>query len=319
MSATPTRRDFLTTASLAAGGLLLPPDLAASADEPRPAGDKVRVVVWDERQPEQKEAYPGFLGDWIARWLESRPGLAVRSVGLDDPHQGLADDVLGACDVLLWWGHKRHAEVVPATGKALVERVKAGALALVALHSAHWSTPFVQAMYERTRADAERALRPEPGDRLVVAYQEPPQRYTQPRADERVTPCTTFRKFPEGLTRATVHLPYCCFPAYRTDGKPSQVRVRKPEHPIARGLAKEFELPHTEMYAEPFHVPEPDEVVLEERWASGDWFRSGMVWQVGKGRVFYFRPGHETFPVYKEEPVLRLLENAVRWLAAKVK
>jgi trehalose utilization protein len=55
-------------------------------------------------------------------------------------------------------------------------------------------------------------------------------------------------------------------------------------------------------------------VVLEERWASGDWFRSGMAWQLGKGRVFYFRPGHETFAVYKEGPVLRLLDNAVRWL-----
>jgi len=68
------------------------------------------------------------------------------------------------------------------------------------------------------------------------------------------------------------------------------------------------------MYAEPFHVPEPDEVVLEERWAAGEWFRSGMVWKLGKGRVFYFRPGHETYAVYKERPVLQLIENAVRWL-----
>jgi trehalose utilization protein len=270
------------------------------------------------RQPEQKEAYPGFLGDWIAKYLETRPGLAVRSVGLDDPHQGLADDVRDGCDVLLWWGHKRQAEVAPATGKAVVERVKAGALSLVALHSAHWSTPFVEAMYERTRTDAGQALRRE-GDKVEVGYQEPPRRYTLPRADERPTPYTALRKFPDGAVRATVHLPYCCFPVYRTDGRPSQVRVLKPDHPLAAGLPGEFELPHTEMYAEPFHVPEPDEVVLEERWASGDWFRSGMAWRVGKGRVFYFRPGHETFPVYKEEPVLRVLENAVRWLAGRAK
>ena len=50
------------------------------------------------------------------------------------------------------------------------------------------------------------------------------------------------------------------------------------------------------MYDEPFHVPEPDEVILEECWAAGEWFRSGMVWRLGKGRVFYFRPGHETYP-----------------------
>jgi trehalose utilization protein len=317
VSDTPTRRDFLTTASLAAGGLLpscLPN--AVAADKAPQASGKIRVVVWDERQPEQKEAYAGFLGDWIARYLDTRPGLAVRSFGLDAPQQGLSDEVLSGCDVLLWWGHRRQAEVTPETGKALVERIKAGSLSLVALHSAHWATPFVQAMYERTRADAERALRRE-GDKVEITYQEPPRRYTLPKREDRLTPYTALRKFPDGTVRATVHLPYCCFPAYRTDGKPSRLRVLKPEHPIARGLSREFELPHTEMYDEPFHVPEPDEVVLEERWAGGDWFRSGMVWRVGKGKVFYFRPGHETFAVYKEKPVLKILENAVRWLAGK--
>jgi trehalose utilization protein len=95
--------------------------------------------------------------------------------------------------------------------------------------------------------------------------------------------------------------------------------VLEPDHPIARGLAKEFALPHTERSGEPFHVPGLDEVVLEERRASGDWFRGGMRWQVGKGRVFYFRPGHETFPVYKEGPALRIPENAARWPAARPK
>ena len=132
-----------------------------------------------------------------------------------------------------------------------------------------------------------------------------------------MTPYTDLRKFPDGGEKATVFLPYCCFPAYRADGKPSQVRVMKTDHPIAKGLPEAFELPKTEMYSEPFHVPEPDEVILEERWATGEWFRSGMVWTIGKGRVFYFRPGHETYPVFKEKPVLQLLENAVRWLAPK--
>jgi hypothetical protein len=63
--------------------------------------------------------------------------------------------------------------------------------------------------------------------------------------------------------------------------------------------------------------PSPAKVVLEERWANGEWFRSGAVWQVGKGRVFYFRPGHETFAVSKEKPILQILKNAVRWLAGR--
>ena len=68
------------------------------------------------------------------------------------------------------------------------------------------------------------------------------------------------------------------------------------------------------MYNEPFHVPPPDEVVFEERWAPGEWFRSGSVWKIGRGRVFYFRPGHELYPVFKQPMCLKLIENAVRWL-----
>jgi trehalose utilization protein len=59
------------------------------------------------------------------------------------------------------------------------------------------------------------------------------------------------------------------------------------------------------MYDEPFHVPAPDAVVFEERWDKGQSFRSGCVWRVGKGDVFYFRPGHETYPVFRQPEPLR--------------
>lgn len=88
-------------------------------------------------------------------------------------------------------------------------------------------------------------------------------------------------------------------------------------HPIVREVPAEFEIAATEMYDEPFHVPEPDEVILEERWATGEWFRSGAIWKLGKGRVFYFRPGHETYPVFTQPVPLLILTNAVRWLAAQ--
>ena len=110
-----------------------------------------------------------------------------------------------------------------------------------------------------------------------------PQRYTVPKKEERPTPYGDARKYPDQASKLTLHYPYCCFPAYRNDGKPSQVRVLKPEHPIVRGVPGRFEIPQTEMYDEPFHVPEPDEVILEECWAGGEWFRSGAIWQVGKG------------------------------------
>jgi dipeptidyl-peptidase-4 len=67
-------------------------------------------------------------------------------------------------------------------------------------------------------------------------------------------------------------------------------------------------------YGEPFHVPKPDAVVFEERWDKGEHFRSGCVWKVGKGHVFCFRPGHETYPVFKQAEPLRVVENAARWL-----
>ncbi len=90
-----------------------------------------------------------------------------------------------------------------------------------------------------------------------------------------------------------------------------------PDHPIAAGIPKSFTLPHTEMYGEPFHVPEPDAVIFEERWELGEHFRSGMVWNVGRGKVFYFRPGHETHSVFSEPVTLQIVENAVRWLGKR--
>ena len=87
-----------------------------------------------------------------------------------------------------------------------------------------------------------------------------------------------------------------------------------PDHPLARGVPRQFDISQTEMYNEPFHVPAPDEVVFEERWDRGERFRSGCVWKLGKGRVFYFRPGHEIYPVYLQEAPLRIIRNAAEWL-----
>jgi trehalose utilization protein len=303
-----TRRSFLATSAAVAA--------VPSARGAEPADSPIEVVVWDERQPAQKQAYENFLGNQIAGHLKGQPGMSVRSVALDDPDHGLSRDVLDRCRVLIWWGHVRQAEIAPEVGRDIVRRIKDGTLALIALHSAHWSTPFVEAMNERTRIDAERAIRAQAGTGQVeVVEAGPPRRYTVPAADARITPYVSWRKFPDRPSRATIHLPYCCFPAYRGDGKPSRVRVLRPDHPIAAGIPAEFEIPHTEMYDEPFHVPEPDEVIFEERWASGEWFRSGAVWTLGRGKVFYFRPGHETYAVFKEPMPLKILANAARWLA----
>ncbi len=282
---------------------------AARADEP------IRVVVWDEQQPQQKTAYKNYLGNEIAEHLRCLPGLKVVSVRQGDPKQGLGEGVLEKCDVLIWWGHVRQREVKPEVGRRIVERIKQGKLSLVALHSAHWSTPFIEAMNERAVEDALAKLKPHQRKTARVV-RIAPLSYTAPKRDAPLTPSVK-QRLEAGRVVLEVRQPICCFPAYRADGKPSRVRVLLPKHPLAAGLPEKFTLPHTEMYDEPFHVPPPDEVVFEERWDRGERFRSGCVWRLGRGRVFYFRPGHETFGVYRRKEPLKVMENAVRWLAAQ--
>ena len=83
-----------------------------------------------------------------------------------------------------------------------------------------------------------------------------------------------------------------------------------PEHPIARGLPYGYEIPIEEMYAEPFAVPPPDELVFLSSFQSGEVFRSGAVWRRDRGKIFYFRPGHETYPVYHDPVILDTLVRA---------
>ena len=276
----------------------------------------IRVTVWDERQPAQKQVYSNYLGNEIAAFLKDSTDLSVTSVGLEDPEQGLKG--LPETDILIWWGHQRHTEIKPETARQIVQQVKERGMGFIALHSAHWSQPFVEAMHERARMDALAALIPSERETAVIIETNLfPNFRSVPKYQSLRTPAAFYRKPFNGPVEVRLTLPNCCFPAYRPDGKPSHIRVLLPNHPIARGIPPTFTIGQTEMYDEPFHVPAPDAVVLEERWEKGEWFRSGSVWQLGKGKVFYFRPGHEVYPVFKNQDVLRVLENAVRWMAAK--
>jgi len=94
-----------------------------------------------------------------------------------------------------------------------------------------------------------------------------------------------------------------------------RIWVVAPSHPIAAGLPPYFEIPHAEMYGEHFEIPQPDAVILISWFASGEVFRSGCCFSRGRGKIFYFRPGHETLPIYYQPEVLKVIENAVRWAA----
>jgi trehalose utilization protein len=100
---------------------------------------------------------------------------------------------------------------------------------------------------------------------------------------------------------------------WREADEKERLWVCNPGHPIARGLDRYFELPAEEMYGEPFAIPTPDEQVFISWFEGGDVFRSGCCWKRGNGRIFYFRPGHETYPTYHNPTVRRVLANAVEW------
>lgn len=106
-----------------------------------------------------------------------------------------------------------------------------------------------------------------------------------------------------------------CGLKWRIDNKKEILWVIDPTHPIAAGINEKFELPQTEMYGEWFQIPTPDELVFISWFEGGEVFRSGCCWKRGKGRVFYFRPGHETLPIYHNADVQRVLRNGVRWAA----
>jgi trehalose utilization protein len=104
-----------------------------------------------------------------------------------------------------------------------------------------------------------------------------------------------------------------CSLKWRDDGEKERLWTLLPTHPIAAGLGECFELAQEEMYGEPFGIPTPEELVFVSWFAGGEVFRSGATWTRGAGRVFYFRPGHETFPTYHDANVQRVIANAVDW------
>jgi trehalose utilization protein len=104
-----------------------------------------------------------------------------------------------------------------------------------------------------------------------------------------------------------------CSLTWREADEKERVWVCNPGHPIARGVDRYFELPAEEMYGEPFAIPTPDEQVFISWFEGGDVFRSGCCWKRGNGKIFYFRPGHETYPTFFNPTVRQIVANAVEW------
>ena len=106
-----------------------------------------------------------------------------------------------------------------------------------------------------------------------------------------------------------------CDLKWREAGEKERIWVIEPGHPIAQGLGEYIDIPHCEMYGERFDIPDPDTLVFVSWFQGGEVFRSGCCYHRNKGKVFYFRPGHESLPIFRHPDVLRVIANAVRWAA----
>jgi trehalose utilization protein len=225
----------------------------------KPVSQRLRVLVWGENVHERenpivREIYPDGMHQTIAEGVGEKGEFEIRTATLQDREHGLTEETLSETDVLLWWGHAAHGQVDDEAVQRVVARVWQG-MGFIALHSSHYSKPFMRLM---------------------------------------------------GTS---------CSLTWREAGEKERLWVCNPAHPIARGIDRYFEIENTEMYGEPFAVPTPDEIVFISWFEGGDVFRSGCTWKRGNGKIFYFRPGHEAYPIYHHPMVRLVLRNAVKWAA----
>ena len=108
-----------------------------------------------------------------------------------------------------------------------------------------------------------------------------------------------------------------CSLLWREAGERELLWNLAPHHPVTAGVGDCIDLPRAEMYGERFDIPEPETLLFVSGFAGGNVFRSGATWTRGNGRIVYFRPGHETYPQYRNEQVIRVIANAVRWTAPR--
>ena len=151
----------------------------------------------------------------------------------------MSPELLDNCDVLIWWGHKKHTEVPWEKARDIARRIKEGKLSLFVLHSAHWSRPFIEAMCERAREDAIKSLPAE--QRATAKLKEiPPVLNALPAWDAQLTPNVSCVKKWDEPVKVTLKMPSCVFPYVTANGKPSHIFTLLPDHPIAQGVPHEF-------------------------------------------------------------------------------
>ena len=105
----------------------------------------------------------------------------------------------------------------------------------------------------------------------------------------------------------------CDLGIVRDDGKRERIWTIEPSHPICHGINTYFDIPNTEVYGERFDIPNPDSLVFVSSFEGGEVFRTGCCYHRGLGKIFYFRPGHETYPIFYQTEVQQIIKNSVLW------
>jgi trehalose utilization protein len=108
-----------------------------------------------------------------------------------------------------------------------------------------------------------------------------------------------------------------CALTWRDSGARELLWTVKPSHPVARGIPNPVVIPAQEAYCEPFDIPEPEELVFISSFGEGQVLRSGCAYHRGHGRVFYFGPGDQKYPVYHQPEIRQVIANAARWAAGE--
>jgi trehalose utilization protein len=234
------------------------------------------VVCWSEGTV-KPEVFPNDINGAVADGLACLKSWEVVKAGINDPEQGLPDALLNRCDVLVWWGHKKHKDVKDELVDKIVKRVKEGKMGFIALHSAHFAKPNIALMsllpVKQELLDKVRPLG------RVGAW----GNYKGDSVTLAITVKDPSHPIAKGIKDFTI---------VHEERYSDPYAVPTPQSVIFEGDAK-----------------------LKD--GSVDHSQVGLCWQIGAGRVFYLQAGHESTPVYCDENIRKIIANAVLWAAPK--
>jgi trehalose utilization protein len=233
-----------------------------------------RVVVWSEGTA-PKNVYPNDINGAVAEGLKGLEGWEVIVANLSDPDQGISDDLLAKCDVLVWWGHQKHGDVKDELAKKIVKRVKDDGMGFISLHSAHFAKPNIALMsVAETSKDLLEKVNPKNRVAAWGAY-----------VGDSVTLAIQVKDPAHPIVKGVKD-----FTIEHGERYSDPYAVPTPKSVILEGDAKltDGTIDHSQV---------------------------GLCWEIGKGKMFYFQAGHETNPVFYDANVRKIIANAVLWAA----